>query len=194
MIRSDTMLFETARNKFENLLEEYNASASLITLTHADLHSLPDSVLDSEVNKSIVYGIKDSKILTSATTHRLNSYCPITKEQIIYENLFLAHLDNTPPNALTMGGAFYFQTYLSKDTLYIYELDNFARVINSHVIPLNNISSISDIRNHIVIHAKTSHAKTAADFYFVKSNEKDQLLFDVLNDHSVTVCKIKETL
>ena len=188
------MLFETARNKFENLLKEYNTSDSLITLTHADLHSLPDSVLDSEVNKHAIYGVKDSKILTSATTHRLNSYCPATEENVIYQNLFLAHLDNTPPNALTMGGAFYFQTYLSKDTLYIYELDNFARVINSHVIPLNNISSISNIRNHIVIHAKTSHAKTAANFYFVKLDEKDQLLFNILNEHGVIVCEIKEAL
>ncbi|WP_297520327.1 hypothetical protein [uncultured Clostridium sp.] len=186
------MLFETAKDKFENLLMEYNLSPSLITLTSADLNTLPDSILDSEVNSRYVYGIKDSKILTSAIIHRLNTYCPLLKKDIIYKNLFYAHLDNMPPNTLKLGRAFYFQTYLSKNTIYIYELDNFARVIDSHVIPLNNIISISDIKNHIVIQAKTSHSKVASDFYFVKTEENDKKLFNILSDANISISKIKE--
>lgn len=185
------MLFQTEKDKFESMLKEYNSAPSLITLTISDLYTLPDSVINAEINNQEIYGIKNSKILTSAVVHRLNLYCPAIND-VIYQNLFIAHLDTTPPNVLTKGGAFYFQTYLSDNTIFIYELDNFARVINSHVIPLNNIISISDIKNHIVIHAKTSHSKTASNFYFVKMNDNDFALFKLLSDKGMRVSKINE--
>lgn len=184
------MLFQTEKDKFESILNEYNHTPSLITLTLGDLYTLPDSVINADINSQEVYGVKNSKILTSAVVHRLNSYCPAIND-VIFQNLFIAHLDTTPPNVLTKGGAFYFQTYLSDDTIFIYELDNFARVINSHVIPLNNIISISDIKNHIVIHAKTSHSKTASNFYFVKKDENDFALFKLLSKKGMRISNIR---
>ncbi|MGL4452804.1 MAG: hypothetical protein ACRCTZ_16680 [Sarcina sp.] len=187
------MLFQTEKDKFESLINEYNSIPSLISLTISDLYTLPNSIINDNINFQKIYGVKNSKILTSAVIHGLNSYCPAINN-IVYQNLFIAHLDTTPPNVLTKGGAFYFQTYLSDDTIFIYELDNFARVINSHVIPLNNIISISDIKNHIVLHAKTSHSKTASNFYFVKINNDDYAIFEILSKKGISISKINESV
>ncbi|MGL4654542.1 MAG: hypothetical protein ACRCWM_01455 [Sarcina sp.] len=187
------MLFQTEKDKFETILNKYNNSPSLITLKLSDLYTLSDSIINDEINAQEVYGVKNSKLLTSAVVHRLNSYCP-SIDKVIYQNLFIAHLETTPPNVLTASGAFYFQTYLSNDTIFIYELDNYARVINSHIIPLNNILSISNLKSHIVIHAKTSHSKTASNFYFVKINDDDYALFEILSKKGISISKINESV
>ena len=170
------MIVFNETDKFQKLLAEFKESPSLIELTLTDFHSLPNSIIESDINHNYVYGVKDSVILTNAMVHRLDKYCPIPQKKLLYKNTFKAKDQNAPPRSQDLSNLCYLQVYLSKDKLFIYELDNYARVLNSHIILVNDIKGLIDSKNYLIIESITSHSSEVNSFSILKSDTNKKTL------------------
>lgn len=166
------MLVFNETEKFRKLLLQFKKEMSLIELTLADFYSLSDSVTEADINSKSVFGVKDSFILTSAMSHRLDKYCPIKNQNLLYKDVLRVKDEFAPPFTQNNLNTYYIDIYLSKDKVYIYELDNFARVLSSHVILGNDIENITDLKDYITIKAKkTSHGNQSCCFNITKHNQ-----------------------
>ena len=181
------MLVFNETDKFKKLLAEFKEVPSLIELTLTDFHSLSNSIIESDKNFNYVYGIKDSSILLGAMAHRLDKYCPIPIKKRLYKNTFKSKGFNPPPHIQGLNDSYYIQIYLSKEKLYIYELDNYARVLNAHIILINKIKRIIDSKDYLTIDSITTHSTGVNLFNIVKSDTNTETLatlLECLDKHS----------
>ncbi|WP_297437165.1 hypothetical protein [uncultured Clostridium sp.] len=174
------MLVFNETDKFKKLLAEFKEVPSLIELTLTDFHSLSNSIIESDKNFNYVYGIKDSCILLGAMAHRLDTYCPIPLKKRLYKNTFKSKGFNPPPQIQNLNDSYYIQVYLSKEKLYIYELDNCARVLNAHIILINKIKRIIDSKDYLTIESITAHSTGFISFNIVKSDTNTKTLDTLL--------------
>lgn len=131
------------KNQFEKLIKEFNKNNSMIKLSTSDLNELPEEIINHSINSKFVYGIKNSKILTYLIVNKLDEYCSINKKDLIYNNLFFAHVKNAIPTIWGMQDPFYYQIYMTREKIYIYGLDNYARVTSENKFLLNELSLIN---------------------------------------------------
>lgn len=173
-------MFGHKKDKFEKILHQFKKSPSMVELTLEDLESLPDKIKNSPVNKIYSYGIKNTKILLVAVANKLDEMCPIKGDRLLLVEDFFAHSHNKAPDYCTMGGTFYFRVYVSKLHIYIYEMDNFARVQNLNIIQIDNIKSISSTKTHIILVEDSKDSNIGKSFLFVKKSQEQNKLYDLL--------------
>lgn len=173
-------MFAHKKDRFEKILKQFKKSPSMVNLTLDDLESLPNKIKNSPVNNIYSYGIKNTRILLVAVGNKLDQMCPIKDESLLYKDIFFAQSHNKAPDYCTMGGTFYFRVYLSKSVIYIYEMDNFARVNNLNVINIDRIKSISNMKTHIILSEDSKERQIGKKFLFVKKSEQQTELYDIL--------------
>ena len=165
---------------FEKILKEFNKTHSLVPISLEDIKSLPDEVLNSDVNRNYVYGIQNSAIYLAAIDKNLDNYCPLKENDLICKSLFFGHSHNKPVDYTTIGSTFYFKTYFSKDMLYVYELDYYARVLSVDIIKTSDILSIGNIDTHMLLKCYYNNSKFDNTFLFVKRGTNDTTLYDAI--------------
>lgn len=173
-------MFGKRKDKFEKLIEFYKKTPSLVNLDVEDLKSLPEEVLESPLNNEYTYGYKDMRIMISAISNKLDEYCPLKADDIEYKGIFFAHQSNKAVDYDTMLGTFYFRVYFGNDTFYVYELDEFVRLINTRTFKVSEIIGISDTDRNLVLRYMQSGSKISETFLFVKKSEKDTELYTLL--------------
>ena len=179
-------MFGKKKDKFENLINYYKKTPSLVNLEVEDLKTLPEEVLNSPLNNQYTYGYKDMRTMICAISNKLDDYCPLYKNEVKFKGIFFAHSHNKPVDYTTMFGSFYFRVYFGNDTLYVYELDQFVRVINSHIFKIADISGIANTTKHLILKYSSSNTTRDNTFLFVKQSENDTKLYDALMSNGLS--------
>lgn len=161
-------------------LKKYNKLPS-------DIHLSMDNTMEIKLEDNI----DNSKLIRKLVLDTLDKDCPLDKESIIYEAIFLAGKDmaaNYYSFYWSAGGTYYNKLYVSKNEIIIYSLDNFYRLISCRKIPISQIDFIGisnkDIdglklsQENLIMKVKPDAHHQSSVYYFIpeKNSNNDELI------------------
>lgn len=132
------------KNIFKNLIEPYlllNKNPIDVNLSSSNLYEVTNN-LREESNDVLNY-VKGGKILRNLVLEALDKECPIKEEEILYKTLLYIPKDYSFKVAgiLFSESVFSHRIYVTKDYVFMYNLDNYFRLVNSTKLPITAIHS-----------------------------------------------------
>ncbi|MGG5460411.1 hypothetical protein [Clostridium sp. B9] len=112
-----------------------------INLKSSNILKTVDNLGDQ--SEEILNYIKGGKILRDLVVPALDADCPIPKEDILYKALFYIPVDYCFKSELLLHSNTVFaqRIYITKNELFIYNLDNYFRLIDKTILPIKYIKS-----------------------------------------------------
>ncbi|MGL4106900.1 hypothetical protein [Clostridium sp. LP20] len=171
---------EILKSNLSKTLKEYNKLPSSIQLS-----------IDDDTEIKFENEMKDSEVIRKLVLDELDKDCPLNKDDIIYDTIFLAGKDmaaNYSSFYWSAGGTYYYKLYVSKNEIIIYSLDNFYRVISSKRISISQLDFVGisnkDIdglkltQENLIMKVKADTNAQSSVYYFIpeKNSTNDELL------------------
>lgn len=125
--------------KLDNTLIWYKKKVSCIdiTITAKDIFNL-SNLNDLIIEDFSIFGVPYTKILREITIAKLNSL--MSRSNITYKFFAYRTLSQTPSKNL-YSGTMYHYIFINKNSLKVYNLDNYYRILEVLTIPFENILS-----------------------------------------------------
>lgn len=129
---------------FKNLINPYlslDKNSVDIDLSNSNLSKITNNLGNS--SKEVLNHVRGGKILRDLVIEALDKDCPIKENDILYKTLLYIPIDYSfkTVGVLYSNSVFSHRIYVTKDELFIYNLDNYFRVINTTKLPLTYIKS-----------------------------------------------------
>lgn len=194
------------KNILNNLIKPYlslDKNPINIDLSGPNLYKVSTKLSDS--SEEVLNHVKGGKILRDLVIESLDKDCPIKENDILYKTLLYIPVDYSfkTVGVLYSNSVFSHRIYVTKNEVFIYNLDNYFRVINTTKLPLTYIKSafISkyDKKNYIPFSCNTliinldksteNNLSLPSTYYLVgEKGENVSELYELLNTlHSLGV-------
>lgn len=132
------------KNILNNLIKPYlslDKNPINVDLSSPNLYKVSTKLSDS--SEEILNHVKGGKILRDLVLEALDKECPIKENDILYKTLLYIPVDYSfkTVGVLYSNSIFSHRIYVTKNEMFIYNLDNYFRVVNTTKLSLKYIQS-----------------------------------------------------